>query len=109
MSFDTRLDNFDKLVYLLSTIPQYAPNEDELKVDTLRAHYNDLSAKNAAVIAAHVKMSNARSHRFDVLYKPSTGMVDLALDAKTYIKSLVGSTSERYKQVSRLAFRSIAR
>lgn len=108
MSYDYRLDNFDKLIKLLASIPLYAPNEVELKVITLTALYNDLKSKNAAVIAANTPLSNARIARNTILYKEITGLVDIALDAKTYIKSLYGASSPQYKQISKLAFRVIA-
>ncbi|MGD9581027.1 MAG: hypothetical protein AB7V50_06615 [Vampirovibrionia bacterium] len=69
MSFDSRLDNFDKLIKLLSSIPAYAPNEADLKVEALTALYNDLKAKNMAVINAETPLSTARIARNDVLYK----------------------------------------
>ena len=34
-------------------------------------------------------------------------MVDIALDTKTYIKSLYGATSPQYKQVSKLEFKVV--
>lgn len=108
MGFDTRLDNFDKLIHLLSTIAEYNPNEADLKVDALRNRYNNLYDKNKAVIEAQVQMNKARSQRFNVLYKPLTGMIDLALDAKMYIKSVAGAGSVPYKQISGLSFRSLA-
>jgi hypothetical protein len=105
MSYDNRLDNLDKLIKLLTSIPLYTPNEAELKVTTLTTLYNDLKAKNAAVLAATTPLSNARITRNDTLYKPNTGLVDIALDTKTYIKSLFGATSSQYKQVSKLEFK----
>jgi len=106
MSYDNRLNNLDKLIKLLASIPLYAPNEVELKVATLTALYNDLKAKNAAVVAATTPLSNARIARNDLLYKPNTGLVDIALDTKTYIKSLFGATSPQYKQISGLKFKA---
>ena len=105
MSYDNRLDNFDKLIKLLASVTLYAPNEAELKVTALTTFYNDLKAKNAAVVAAITPLSNARISRNDILYKPNIGLVDLALDTKTYIKSLFGATSPQYKQVSKLEFK----
>ena len=107
MSYDNRLDNFDKLIKLLASVSLYAPNEAELKVTALTTLYNDLKAKNAAVIATSIPLSNARIARNDVLYKPNTGLVDIALDTKTYIKSLFGASSPQFKQISKLAFRVI--
>lgn len=105
MSYDNRLDNFDKLIQLLNTIELYAPNETELKTTTLTTLYNDLKAKNTAVVNATTPLSNARIARNEILYKENTGLVDTALDVKTYIKSLFGATSPQYKQVSKLEFK----
>lgn len=107
MSYDSRLDNFDKLIKLLASVPLYAPNEADLKVAALTTLYNDLKAKNAAVVSATIPLSNARIARNDVMYKPNTGLVDIALDTKTYIKSVFGASSPQYKQVSKLAFRVV--
>ena len=104
MSYDNRLDNLDKLIKLVSSIALYAPNEADLKVAALTALYTDLKAKNTAVIAATAPLSNARIARNDVLYKPLTGLYDIAIDTKTYIKSVFGATSPQYKQVKGLVF-----
>ena len=104
MSFDSRLDNFDKLIKLLATVPAYAPNEADLKTTSLITLYDELKAKNTAVTTADTSLSNARISRSDLLYKPSTGMVDISVDVKTYIKSVYGSTSQQYKAISNLKF-----
>jgi len=104
MSYDSRLDNFDKFIKLLSSVSLYAPNEEDLKVTTLIALYNDLKTKNIAVVNATTPLRNARISRNDVLYKANTGLVDIAIDTKTYIKSLYGATSPQFKQVSKLEF-----
>lgn len=107
MSYDSRLENLDKLIMLLTTVPEYDPNEEELKVTTLTALYNDLTAKNAAVLAATVPLSNARISRNEILYKEKTGLVDTAFDVKVYVKSLFGASSPQYKQISKLAFKAL--
>ena len=107
MSYDSRLENLNKLIMLLSSVPEYKPNEEELKISTLTALYDDLTAKNAAVLAATVPLSNARISRNKVLYQEKTGLVDTAFDVKLYIKSLFGATSLQYKQISKLAFKAL--
>jgi len=106
-SFDNRLDNLDKLIQQLDVIPQYTPNEEELKVETLKALYADLKIKNTAVVAAKAPLKMARIQRDEVLYNPLTGLVDIALDTKTYIKSVFGASSLQFKQVSSLEFKII--
>ena len=107
MSFDSRIENMDKFIKLLTSVPQYAPNEEDLKVSTLTTIFNNLIAKNSAVLAATVPVSNARIARNEILYKENTGLVDTAADVKTYIKSVFGASSPQYKQISNLAFKSL--
>jgi len=109
MSFDNRLENLDKLIQLLSEVPQYAPNETDLQVSTLTNYYNTLKEANSAVLATENQISNARLSRNEILYKPDSGLVDTAAAAKMYVKSLFGATSPQYKQVSKLEFKSLAK
>ena len=106
MSFDNRTENFNKLIMLLSSVPFYNPNEDELKIETLKALYNQLKQKNTDLIIASVQLSNSRIARNKILYNENTGLVDITFDSKTYIKSVFGATSPQYKQVSRLYFKN---
>lgn len=105
MSYDNRLYNFDKLIKYLTTVKEYGPNEEDLKTTSLSALYSDLSNKNSAVINAATPLSNARIARDTVLYKEGTGLVDIALSTKAYIKSVFGPSSPQYKQVSSLIFK----
>jgi hypothetical protein len=77
-----------------------------LKIDTLKALYADLKAKNTAVISADVALGNARIARNTLIYSPTVGLVDRALNAKMYVKSIFGSSSPYFKQVSKQAFKS---
>ena len=104
MSYDSRLDNFDKLIKLLSAVPAYNPNETELKVSSLTALCTDLKNKNSAVSIAEFALNNARIVRDDILYKTNTGLVDTSVDVKNYIKSVFGTTSPQYKSLSSLKF-----
>jgi hypothetical protein len=106
-SYDSRLENFDKLIKLLKSISLYKPNEEDLKIASLILFYRDLNARNTEVIAATTQISNARISRNEILYKNNTCLVDLALDTKTYIKSLYGATSPQYRQISKLQFKII--
>ena len=104
LSYDSRLENFDKLIMLLTSVPLYDPNEEDLKVDALKAYYTQLRDKNNDVLTATIQLSNARISRNDILYKPLTGLLDIASDVKLYIKSVFGASSPQYKQISKLKF-----
>ena len=104
MSFDNRINNFDKLIKLLQNIPEYAPNEKELQIRSLHGVYSELTTKNIAVINATMPLSNARIERNKLLYKEGEGIIEIANGVKTYVKSLYGSTSPQYKQLTSFKF-----
>jgi len=104
MGFDNRIDNMDKLVQLLSAQPGYAPNETDLTTAALTTQHANMKTANTAVINAYTTLSNARVARDKTLYQPKTGLVDITLDVKTYVKSVFGATSPQFKQVSGLKF-----
>jgi len=104
MGFDDRIDGLNKLIQLLAGIPEYAPNEEELKTSTLFTYYNTLKATNAAVVEAETRLSNARLSRNQILYTDDSGLVDVAGSVKLYVKSLFGATSAEFKQISGLTF-----
>ena len=104
LSYDSKLENLDKLIMLLTSVPLYSPNEEDLKVESLKTLYSQFKALNNDVLTATIQLSNARISRNDILYKPLTGLVDIAFDAKVYIKSVFGATSPQFKQVSKLSF-----
>ncbi|MEI7597435.1 MAG: hypothetical protein WCK02_16925 [Bacteroidota bacterium] len=106
-SYDNRAENLDQLIKLLASNALYIPNEADLKLAALTAYCTDLKAKNSAVIAAETPLSNARIARNDVLYKAKIGLVDVASDVKSYIKSIYGPSSPQYKQVSKIPFKTI--
>lgn len=104
MSFDSRIQNMDKLIQLLTTQAGYTPNETELKLTNLTTVLADMRTKNTAAINALTPLSNARISRNTVLYGTDTGLVDIAGEVKKYVKSLYGAKSPQFKQVSGLQF-----
>lgn len=104
-SFDSVLDNFTKLVDLVASEPDYKPNETELQAQTLKTYTQELQTANTAVINATTVYSNSKIERDKVLYADNSGMVDIALDVKLYVKSVFGSSSPQYKQISKISFR----
>lgn len=102
--YDNQLENLYQLIQLLINVKQYAPNETELQTTSLTELYNNLKAKNEAVLAATVPLSNARIARNEVLYNNPSGLFYVAAEVKQYVKSIFGATSPQYKQISKLKF-----
>lgn len=104
-SYDSMIEHMEKLINLLSSIPAYNPNENELKITSLNTLLTSMKTSNTAVITAYTNWSNTRIMRNDILYRKITGLVDIALECKNYVKSIFGSGSPQYKQVSGLKFK----
>jgi hypothetical protein len=104
MSFDNRIENFSKLITLLTNEPLYAPNETDLKLTTLNSLLNQLKTTNTAVVNTTTPISNARIARNKTLYNLVTGLYDIQLEVKKYVKSVFGATSPEYKQISGIKF-----
>ena len=102
--YEKQLDNFYKLIQLLASFPAYKPNEAGLTVAGLSSLYNDLMLNNQAVTDTQTQLDNTRLNREKVLYQPITGVVQMSIDSKSYIKSVFGANSLEYKQISKLKF-----
>ncbi len=102
MSFDSRIENMSKLIQLLSTYPVYIPNEPDLNLAGLNTLLNNMKSSNTIVVNAYTDLSNARILRNRVLYEVNTGVYDLVISVKSYLKSVFGTTSPEYKQLSKI-------
>ncbi len=105
-SMNNQIENLYKLIQLLSSEPNYAPNETDLTTVSLTALHTILKSTNTAVISAKTPVSNIRIERNVILYHPLTGLVKVASDIKKYIKSVFGVSSPQYKEVSHIKFKS---
>lgn len=104
MSFDSRIENFSKLITLLTNEPLYIPNEVDLKLPALNTLLTSFKTTNTAVVNTTTPISNTRINRNKVLYTTTTGLYDIQLEVKKYTKSVFGTTSAEYKQISGIKF-----
>lgn len=106
LSFDNLIDHFSKLIELLTFEPLYTPNESDLQLDNLRTKLAEMKTVNQETIDTYTAFSNARILRNQTLYNPDNGLVDTAGDVKKYVKSVYGSSSPQFKQLSSLLFKA---
>lgn len=104
-SYDSQVEYFGKLIDLLTSIVAYNPNEADLKLAALNTLWASMKTSNTAVITATTNYSNSRITRTKILYTTVTGLVDVAAECKSYVKSVFGGTSLEYKQVSKIQFK----
>jgi hypothetical protein len=103
-SYDSILDNFQKLISLAASESTYTPNETPIKITTLNTVVSDLTSKNTACIDAATALSNARIARNKALYFPNTGLVPIAQAVKKYVLSIFNASSPQFKQVRKVKF-----
>jgi len=104
LGFDSMVEHYSKLIDLLTTVIPYNPNENELKIVGLNALLTSMKSSNTAVITATTNYLTARINRDSLVYAKNTGVVEVAQDAKDYVKSVFGTKSPQYKQVSAIKF-----
>ena len=108
-SYVQKVDNFDKLVKLYKTDTNYAPNESALKIATLETLIDTIKTANNKVIAVTANAIVKRTARDHALYDVGSGIIDLALSCKKYVKGLYGGLSPEAESVVGIKFRRIMR
>ncbi len=104
LSFDSKVENLDKLIKLLQAIPSYKPNEADITIGALVTLHSQLKTANTNVINAYTPVSNARIVRNQELYNTNTGLIAIVNDVKAYLKSVFTANSPQFKQISKLKF-----
>jgi len=106
-SYTQLVAHFEGLINLLAADAAYSPNEPELAIAGLQSRLSALKTANTAVIDSNTDISNKRVSRDAQMYDPATGLVDLALLAKKYVKAAFGADSSEYGQIKALEFRNV--
>ena len=103
-SYTQQAENFGILLQLLSTIPTYAPNEDDLKLANLNTYKDSLVSSTQSVDQTEAELNLKIIERDQLLYADGTGLYSIAQNVKKYVKSLYGATSPEYTNVSSIEF-----
>lgn len=103
LSYDSLVKNFDLLIKRLQTITTYTPNETELQIATLQTQFTNLNTVNIEAGSATNSLNLARNQRNLTFYAPQTGLYDITLKIKKYLKSNK-ATQDVYSQVTKLKF-----
>lgn len=108
-SFDKMMEHFENLILLLEKEPLYTPNETDLSVAGLRTFLTELNDADKAYTASLVPYKKALTNRDESMYDEPSGLVPLANNVKTYIKSVFGIKSLEYKEISKIKFKMFKR
>lgn len=106
-SYDYMVEHLNALIELISSHDVYDPNEEALKVSSLKSYLANLRTANINVMSSNTAWTISRANRNKCLYAEKTGLVDTALDVKNYIKSAFGTNSMEYGMVKGLSFKNL--
>lgn len=106
-SYDYMVEHLNALIELVSSHEVYDPNEDALKVSSLKSYLANLRTANINVMSSNTAWMISRANRNKCLYAEKTGLVDTALDVKNYIKAAFGTSSVEYGMVKGLNFKNL--
>lgn len=104
-SYTNIVEHYKKYKTLLASLgTAYAPNETELQIATITTTITNWESLNNQVNVAETASKNALIKRDKNLYADKTGIPDVALAAKEYVKSLFGAGSPEHKLVTKISF-----
>jgi hypothetical protein len=102
-SYDSRLDDFEKLISILQNIPEYRPKEDLFQVVTLQSKAKNMKNAIQENDSRDIARKQVMHERNALLYTPESGVVAIASKIKAYIKGVFGGVkSTQYKSVSKI-------
>jgi hypothetical protein len=104
MSYDNQVGNFQSYIEIVSNVAAYNPNEADLKVTSLTAFANNLTAKSNGVSTTSAALSQARGSRDQLLYLGDDSIVNTAKLVKNYVKAALGTDSQLFKKIKGLKF-----
>jgi hypothetical protein len=104
MSYDNQIGYLESYIEVIKNVPDYKPNEAQLKVTALTAFAADLKAKSNTVSTTSVTLSQARGQRDRLPYLDDDSIVNAGLLVKSYVQAAMGTKSQLYKQIKGLQF-----
>lgn len=104
--YENKVDNFNRLLTYLQTIPDYTPTETEWTLEGLKTYYLSLKAHNTSVKQAINTLGLARILRDRTFYDTETGLVPASWSVKAYVRALNGLHSPLYQMIKGIQFRN---
>jgi hypothetical protein len=104
MSYDNQLGTLQSYLEVVRNIPEYDPNEADLKIAAMDVLADDLAAKNNAVSTTQATLDQARGTRDQLLYLADDSILNTARQVKSYVQAALGSDSQLYKKIKGIRF-----
>jgi hypothetical protein len=103
LNFEAMANNFQKLVECVKTVSNYAPNEQDLKVESLEAFSQKLFSLNEEVVRKYEALASTRLNRDELLFG-TDGIHGVAQAVKQYALAAFKRESREFKRLNRIRF-----
>ena len=103
LNFEALASNFKKFVECVKTVPEYAPNEEDLTIEGLEAFHGRLMLLTGEVMRKEALLTQARFKRNELLFGPK-GIYGIAKTVKHYMRTAFRKNSDEFRAVSRIRF-----
>ena len=104
LDFISMTDQVSVLIGIVSTVPNYQPNEGELSIGGLTELLETLRKHNSSANEAIARLNKARQTRSELLYRSNGNLVSTAKSVKHYIRAAFGPRSLRSLEVGKIVF-----
>ncbi|MFA7686840.1 MAG: hypothetical protein WCY25_03120 [Moheibacter sp.] len=108
-SYANQIQHFSALIELLRVVPEYSPNEGDLRLPSLESYLQQMQNANARIQPKYFAYEAALEHRDQLLYNPESGVVETAKKVKSYVKSVFGADSPMFKTLNEINFKTFKR
>ena len=107
-SYDSQIENLKQYIDVLTASGVYSNPGNGISIDDLNQMLSEMEATNAVVAEAKIPLDVARKKRDVIFYEPVTGIADLALNAKRYVKATVPKSNPHYNELTSIVFKKRA-
>lgn len=104
-SYVMRAENYEAFINILKAERSFAPTEADLQAAHLETFHGALVALTNEVDLSYKSLKDVRTLRNEIMYKPDTGLVDVAMAVKDYVKGAFGPNSPQYNEIKGLRFK----
>lgn len=103
-SYDSQIEHLGKLAALLSSIPEYTPNENDLKIAAIQSRRENYNNASNQVKKEKALLNRAIEAYHYTLYHPKEGIYKRSRIVRKYIASIYPKNTPRYNEVFRIKF-----
>lgn len=107
VSYDNKVENFKQYIDVLLNSNVYTPTEEDITIKSFQSLLQSMEDSINAVAIAKTPVDDARKKRAIVFYAEQTGLIDIVLGVKSYIKASLKLDHPQRKHIIGLTFKKL--